>query len=245
LNGRALIAFCCDLNDESFWGHSLGGRSSVTSDKPEQWRLSIDYYGNIDFDRGREQSVGVITTDAIIPHHQSTPEWSGPTGITSSPTVTCTCRPRSHPRRACSKAHRGKQGAIPIYRFKPLAAGIIFPLDHPPRLCRVRIPIPQSNRFLIAASLIDEARFRALPWRAPRTGAQREFPCRRRNPATTGCSAGSVVSHAGQARPIWTSHHRGMLVTVLSDGANVTRLLRSTSPAGDRTLVAKDFPLTT
>src|SRR6267142_2105134 len=127
LSGRSLYRIrVADLNDESLSSTQLSAKVERYSDKPNNGGLSIDFAGNIYLTAVETKSIGVITPDRKYRTLTSDAEMVWPDGISYSPDGHMYVSASQVS--AAAMFHGGKaENKTPylIYRFKPLAAGII------------------------------------------------------------------------------------------------------------------------
>ena len=127
LSGRSLYRIrVADLNDESLSNTQLSAKVERYSDKPNNGGLSIDFAGNIYLTAVETKSIGVITPDRKYRTLVSDQEMVWPDGISYSPDGYMYVSASQVS--AAAMFHGGKaENKTPylIYRFKPLAAGIV------------------------------------------------------------------------------------------------------------------------
>ena len=127
LSGRSLYRIrVTDLNDEGLSNAQLSAKVERYSDKPNNGGLSIDFAGNIYLTAVETKSIGVITPDRKYRTLTSDAEMVWPDGISYSPDGYMYVSASQVS--AAAMFHGGKaENKTPylIYRFKPLAAGII------------------------------------------------------------------------------------------------------------------------
>jgi sugar lactone lactonase YvrE len=127
LSGRSLYRIRVDdLNDESLSNAQLSAKVERYSDKPNNGGLSIDFAGNIYLTAVETKSIGVITPDRKYHTFASDPQMVWPDGISYSPDGYMYVSASQVS--AAAMFHGGKaENKTPylIYRFKPLAAGIV------------------------------------------------------------------------------------------------------------------------
>ena len=127
LSGRALYRIrVADLNDEGLSNAQLGAKVERYSDKPNNGGLSIDFAGNIYLTAVESRSIGVITPDRKYRTLTSDTEMVWPDGISYSPDGYMYVSASQVS--AAAMFHDGKaENKTPylIYRFKPLAAGVV------------------------------------------------------------------------------------------------------------------------
>jgi sugar lactone lactonase YvrE len=127
LSGRSLYRIrVTDLNDEGLSNAQLSAKVERYSDKPNNGGLSIDFAGNIYLTAVETKSIGVITPDRKYRTLTSDPEMVWPDGISYSPDGYMYVSASQVS--AAAMFHGGKaENKTPylIYRFRPLAAGIV------------------------------------------------------------------------------------------------------------------------